>query len=70
MNNLYDATVPPTVKTDFAFYGGIYRSVSLLIPNTTFVSDMYWTTPNVTAAQARRRSFTAKLQTRIIVHYN
>jgi beta-galactosidase/beta-glucuronidase len=41
VNNLYDATVPPTVKTDFAFYGGIYRSVSLLITNTTFVSDHY-----------------------------
>ena len=52
VNNLYDATVPPTVKTDFAFYGGIYRSVSLLITNTAFVSDMYWTTPKVSAAQA------------------
>lgn len=52
VNNLYDATVPPTVKTDFAFYGGIYRSVSLLITNTTFISDMYWTTPRVSAAQA------------------
>ncbi len=53
VDNLYNANVPPTVKTDLNFYGGIYRSVSLLITNPTFVSDMYWTTPDVSAASAQ-----------------
>lgn len=53
VDNLYDPTVPPTVKTDYSFYGGIYRSVSLLITATTFVSDMYWTTPEVSRSEAR-----------------
>lgn len=53
VDNLFDATVPPTVKTDYSFYGGIYRSVSLVMTRTTFVSDMYWTTPNVSEATAQ-----------------
>ncbi len=53
VDNLYDATVPPTVKTDYDFYGGIYRSVSLLITGDTYIADMYWTTPQVNAAMAQ-----------------
>ena len=53
VDNLYDATVPPTVKTDYDFYGGIYRSVSLLVTGTTYISDLYWETPEVSAAAAQ-----------------
>ncbi len=52
VDNLFDATVPPTVKTDYDFYGGIYRSVSLVITGNTYVSDMYWVTPKVSAETA------------------
>ena len=31
MDNLYHDTVPPTVKTDYNFYGGIYRDVWLRV---------------------------------------
>jgi beta-galactosidase len=53
VSNLYDAAVPPTVKTDLDFYGGIYRSVWLEITGTTYISDMDWTTPHVSAATAQ-----------------
>ncbi len=53
VDNLFDATVPPTVKTDYDFYGGIYRSVWLLITGTTYVSDMHWVTPQVSAETAQ-----------------
>lgn len=52
VNNLFDAAVPPTVKTDYDFYGGIYRSVWLVITGETYISGMYWTTPHVSAVQA------------------
>src|SRR3984885_11160990 len=52
VNNLFDSTVPPTVKTDYSFYGGIYRSVTLLITDPTHISEMYWTTPVVSQANA------------------
>ncbi len=52
VNNLFDSTVPPTVKTDYSFYGGIYRSVALIITDPTYVSEMYWTTPAVSETEA------------------
>ena len=52
VDNLFDGSVPPTVKTDYSFYGGIYRSVSLLVTDRTFVSDVYWVTPKVTSQSA------------------
>jgi beta-galactosidase len=52
VNNLFDDTVPPTVKTDYSFYGGIYRAVHLLITDRTYISDMYWTTPDVSRTGA------------------
>ncbi len=53
VDNLFDATVPPTVKTDYDFYGGIYRSVWLVVTGTTYISDVYWTTPQVSATVAQ-----------------
>ncbi len=53
VDNLFDSAVPPTVKTDYSFYGGIYRSVDLLITDPTYVSDMYWTTPEVSKSEAQ-----------------
>lgn len=53
VDNLFDGTVPPTVKTDYSFYGGIYRSVSLVITDPAYVSDMYWTTPSVSQTEAQ-----------------
>jgi len=52
VDNLYHDTVPPTVKTDYNFYGGIYRDVWLRVTEKTFVSDVFWTTPTVTGAAA------------------
>ncbi len=53
VNNLFDGSVPPTVKTDYSFYGGIYRPVSLLVTDRSFVSEMYWVTPAVSATTAQ-----------------
>lgn len=52
VDNLFDGSVPPTVKTDYSFYGGIYRSVTLLITDRAYVDDLYWATPMVSAAKA------------------
>src|SRR5258708_4535596 len=52
VDNLYHDTVPPTVKTDYSFYGGIYRDVWLRITEPTFVSDIFWTTPIVSQTAA------------------
>lgn len=52
VDNLYHDTVPPTVKTDYSFYGGIYRDVWLRISEPTFVSDVFWTTPVVSQTEA------------------
>lgn len=53
VNNLFDATVPPTVKTDYNFYGGIYRSVWLCVTDRSYVAESYWTTPSVSAQAAQ-----------------
>jgi beta-galactosidase len=53
VDNLFDSTTPPTVKTDYNFYGGIYRRVSLVITNPIYISQMYWTTPQVTVESAQ-----------------
>jgi beta-galactosidase len=52
VDNLFDSSVAPTVKTDYNFYGGIYRSVKLVVTDPTFVSDLFWTTPTVSDASA------------------
>jgi beta-galactosidase len=52
VDNLYHDTIPPTVKTDYTFYGGIYRYVWLRISEPVYLSDAHWTTPTVSAATA------------------
>jgi len=47
VDNLFHGTVPPTVKTDYAFYGGIYRDVWLRVSEPIYVSEVIWTTPEV-----------------------
>ncbi len=52
VDNLYHPTVPPTVKTDYSFYGGIYRYVWLRISEPTYISEVIWTTPSVSQESA------------------
>ncbi|HJY06305.1 MAG TPA: glycoside hydrolase family 2 TIM barrel-domain containing protein, partial [Bryobacteraceae bacterium] len=52
VDNLYHSTIPPTVKTDYNFYGGIYRNVWLRINNPVHLTDVHWTTPAVDAHSA------------------
>jgi beta-galactosidase len=52
VDNLYHATIPPTVKTDYSFYGGIYRDVWLRITDPVLISSVYWTTPAVDSQKA------------------
>lgn len=52
VDNLYHATIPPTVKTDYSFYGGIYRDVWLRVTDPVFLSSVYWTTPAIDVQRA------------------
>ena len=52
VDNLFRATLPPTVKTDYTFYGGIYRDVWLRITHPTYISDVIWLTPSVSESAA------------------
>ena len=52
VDNLFHATLPPTVKTDYTFYGGIYRDVWLRITDPTYISDVIWLTPSVSESAA------------------
>lgn len=52
VDNLYRDQIPPTVKSDYTFYGGIYRDVWLRATNPTFVSAVSWTTPSVSERKA------------------
>ncbi len=52
VDNLFHDTIPPTVKTDYSFYGGIYRNAWLKICDPVYISDVSWTTPTVTEASA------------------
>lgn len=52
-DNLFRDTLPPTVKTDFTFYGGIYRDVWLRVSEPTYISDVVWLTPNVSEQSAQ-----------------
>jgi beta-galactosidase len=55
VDNLYHDTVPPTVKTDYTFYGGIYRDVWLRISEPVYVERVDWSTPAVTEESASLR---------------
>ena len=61
VDNLFRDTLPPTVKTDYTFYGGIYRDVWLRICDLTYVADVFWFTPSVSEQAAELR-----LQSRIV----
>ena len=52
VDNLYHAEIPPTVKTDYSFYGGIYRDVWLRASAPAYLSVVNWTTPSVDARYA------------------
>ena len=58
VDNLYHAEIPPTVKTDYNFYGGIYRNVWLRINGPTNIESVRWTTPRVSAEEAVLRLHT------------
>jgi beta-galactosidase len=47
VDNLYHPNIPPTVKSDYNFYGGIYRYTWLRITEPTYIRDVSWTTPAV-----------------------
>jgi len=55
VDNLYHDTVPPTVKSDYNFYGGIYRGVWLRVTDPVSIVSVDWTTPTVTEAKAALR---------------
>jgi beta-galactosidase len=68
VDNLFRDTLPPTVKTDYTFYGGVYRDVWLRFSEPTYVSEVTWLTPSVSEDAAAlkiesrlvNRSFAAK----------
>jgi len=52
VDNLFNSTVPPTVKTDYSFYGGIYRDAWLRLCEPSYVAEVVWTTPAVSKESA------------------
>jgi beta-galactosidase len=52
VDNLFRAAVPPTVKTDYSFYGGIYRDVWLRVSDPVYIAEVRWSTPEVAAGSA------------------
>jgi len=61
VDNLFRDTVPPTVKTDYTFYGGIYRDVWLRVSDPVYVSEAVWLTPSVSENAA-----TLRIQSRLV----
>lgn len=61
VDNLFHATVPPTVKTDYSFYGGVYRDVWLRLCEPTYVAEVIWTTTSVS-----RESAEVQIESRIV----
>ena len=59
VDNLYHDTVPPTVKTDYNFYGGIYRDVWLRVTDPVSIAAVNWATPAVSAEKAALRIHTS-----------
>ena len=53
VDNIYSPNIAPTVKTDVTFYGGIYRDVWLRVSEPVYLTDVYWRTPEVSAASAQ-----------------
>jgi beta-galactosidase len=52
VDNLFHDTIPPTVKSDYSFYGGIYRDVWLRVTDPVSVDEVFWTTPSVSRESA------------------
>ena len=52
VDNLYHDTVPPTVKTDYTFYGGIYRDAWLRVTEPVYLARVDWSTPSVSEQTA------------------
>jgi beta-galactosidase len=52
VDNLYHAAIPPTVKTDYNFYGGIYRNTWLRINDPVYLHGVFWATPQVSEQAA------------------
>jgi beta-galactosidase len=48
------------VKTDYCFYGGIYRNVWLRVTDPTYISSIVWKTPSVSRDSAEL-ALTAKI---------
>ncbi|HXX23503.1 MAG TPA: glycoside hydrolase family 2 TIM barrel-domain containing protein [Terriglobia bacterium] len=61
VDNLFRDTLPPTVKTDYTFYGGIYRDVWLRLAEPTYISEAVWLTPSVSESAA-----TLQVRTRLV----
>jgi len=55
VDNLYHDTVPPTVKSDYNFYGGIYRGAWLRVTDPVSIAAVDWTTPTVSEKKAALR---------------
>ena len=55
VDNLYHDTVPPTVKSDYNFYGGIYRDVWLRVIDRVSIDRVQWDTPSVSDEKATLR---------------
>ncbi len=74
VDNLFHDTIPPTVKTDYCFYGGIYRNVWLRITDPIYVSSVVWKTPSVSresaelALTAEVRNTTPQARQLTVVH--
>lgn len=61
VDNLYHPAIPPTVKTDYNFYGGIYRDAWLRLSGPIYVADVTWATPSVSTDSAE-----ISIETRIV----
>lgn len=55
VDNLYHPNIPPTVKSDYNFYGGIYRYTWLRVSASSYIRDVHWTTPEVSDERAEVR---------------
>jgi beta-galactosidase len=58
VDNLYNANIAPTVKTDVTFYGGIYRDAWLEFTEPIYCSTFYWRTPQVSESSAEIEVYT------------
>ncbi len=55
VDNLFHDTIPPTVKSDYSFYGGIYRDVWLRVTDLVSIAEVISTTPSVSRESGELR---------------